>query len=103
MAKHIVITGCDRGIGKYLYQSLSKQGFRLTIGLKNADNHKHFQGDDNVTIRNLDLTSMSSVANFAGDIKDCHALINNGGVMIGSARKIHGIDETMLTNHIGYE
>lgn len=97
--KHIVITGCDKGIGKCLAQILSKQGYRLTLGFQNLKDNE-IQSSE-VTARQLNLTSMSSVERFAEEIEDCHILINNAGTMVGNIRKIHGIEETMLTNHLG--
>ena len=103
MAKHIVITGCDRGIGKYACEMLTMLGHRLTIGVKNFDDSLQSQYGENVTVRHLDLASMSSVARFAEDIKDCHTLINNGAVMRSKVHRINGVEETMLTNYLGYE
>jgi NAD(P)-dependent dehydrogenase (short-subunit alcohol dehydrogenase family) len=101
MAKHIVITGCDRGIGKCLAQMLSKQGHRLTLGFQNLEDKYEVENSSDVAARHLNLANISSVAQFAEDIKDCHVLINNAGTMVGNIRKINGVEETMLTNHLG--
>jgi len=58
----------------------------------------------NVTIHKLDLTDRLSIEAFAEEAckNDIHVLINNAGVLHQTGPTfIHGMESTLLTNHIG--
>ena len=49
----------------------------------------------------LDLTNLSSIAQFVSKIDKAHVLVNNAGAMFSTQQMVSSCELTSLTNHIG--
>lgn len=108
--KTIVITGANRGIGLATAEILAshKGQPHVILGCRAMDSCQEAAkslrastGNPNITPLELDLTNFQSIESFAKEIKTCNILINNASQMSPHRVFKHGIELTMLTNHIG--
>jgi NAD(P)-dependent dehydrogenase (short-subunit alcohol dehydrogenase family) len=110
MAKTVLVTGANRGIGQQVALVLAEQGWDVLLGSR--DRHK---GDATATrLRKttagrvkaveIDVTDQASVATAAAKLRDgairIDALVNNAGVY-GVARGPDGVARTIETNLLG--
>jgi NAD(P)-dependent dehydrogenase (short-subunit alcohol dehydrogenase family) len=110
-----VVTGASDGIGLGLAGRLAAAGAELILPVRNAD--KGSTAADGiraavpgarVDVRRLDLSSLQSVADLAGDLvaegRPVHILINNAGVMNPPQRQTtaDGFELQWGTNHLAH-
>ncbi|XP_053985946.1 retinol dehydrogenase 14 [Hylaeus volcanicus] len=112
--KTVIITGCTSGIGKETARDIAKRGARLIMACRNMDAANQFKeeliresGNNNIVTRKLDLSSLSSVREFAQQINReenrLDVLIHNAGTAEVFRKKVteDGLEMTMATNHYG--
>jgi NAD(P)-dependent dehydrogenase (short-subunit alcohol dehydrogenase family) len=110
----IVITGATSGIGKETTRVLAGKNASVIIGARNlpkaeavvAELRSEFPGSD-VSVRQLDLSNLKSVAGFAdsilADFEKLDVLINNAGIMMCPYSKTaDGFEIQIGTNHLGH-
>lgn len=113
--KVIIITGANRGIGKEAAKELAKTGAKIYMAcrdLKSAsearEEIKRETGNENIFVKELDLSSPNSIKKFAdafnNDENKLDVLINNAGLW--SDKKIiseFGVEMTFAVNVIGHQ
>ncbi|XP_055529807.1 retinol dehydrogenase 14 isoform X1 [Wyeomyia smithii] len=112
--KTIIITGANSGIGKETARDLAKRGARIILACRNMDTAKQAREEiiseypsANLILKHIDLSSLTSVRQFAQDIIATEAvidvLIHNAGVAQGFNNKVtaDGLEFTMATNCYG--
>jgi NAD(P)-dependent dehydrogenase (short-subunit alcohol dehydrogenase family) len=110
-----VLTGGSDGIGLHIAQRLAAAGAELVLPVRNrgkgeraADAIRERTPKAIVTLHDLDLSSLESVAAFGATLTDegapIHVLINNAGVMTPPTRQTtaDGIELQFGTNHLGH-
>lgn len=113
--KLAVVTGGSDGIGFGLAGRLAAAGAEVILPVRNADKGAaavdRIRGrvpDAAVSIRRLELSSLQSVADLAGELnsegRPIHLLINNAGVMNPPSRQTtaDGFELQWGTNHLGH-
>ncbi|MGH3458822.1 SDR family oxidoreductase [Aeromicrobium sp.] len=113
--KRAVVTGASDGIGLGLATRLAAAGAEVLIPVRNP--HKgeaaitkirRGNPDANVSLRELDLSSLSSVADLGETLREedqpIHILINNAGIMTPPDRQTtpDGFELQLGTNHLGH-
>jgi NAD(P)-dependent dehydrogenase (short-subunit alcohol dehydrogenase family) len=113
--KRVVVTGASDGVGLGLAARLAAAGAELVLPVRNqrkghaavariADQVPGAQ----VSLRELDLSSLASVAALGQSLRDeglpIHILINNAGVMDPPSRQttVDGFELQFGTNHLGH-
>ncbi|XP_053688780.1 retinol dehydrogenase 14-like [Sabethes cyaneus] len=112
--KTILITGANAGIGKETARDLAKRGARIIMACRNMETAKQARaeitaesGNSNLIVKHVDLSSLSSVRQFAQDINATETvidvLIHNAGVSQGFDNRVtaDGLDLTLATNCYG--
>lgn len=112
--KVVIVTGCNTGIGKETAMELARRGARLYMACRDAARCEAARleiiektQNTNVFNRTLDLSSLSSVRQFAERFKaeeqKLDILVNNAGVM-ATPRKLtaDGFEQQMGINHLGH-
>ncbi|XP_046668604.1 retinol dehydrogenase 13-like [Homalodisca vitripennis] len=111
--KTVIITGADSGIGKATAFDLAGRGARVIMAGINVDQayivRKQIIAktlNNNIIVKNVDLSDMLSVRQFAEDINRTEprldVLIHNAGVLLpGRLTTDQGLDMTFATNHFG--
>jgi len=111
--KTVIITGASAGIGEATALDLAKRGARVVMACRNEakttpvlEKIKLESGNDNVTFKQLDLSSFRSIKEFAMNFlkteNRLNILINNGGIVSKDLEfNENGIELTMMTNHVG--
>src|SRR4051812_30848581 len=110
MAKTVLITGANRGIGQQVASVLARDGWDVLVGARDR------QKGDSAAARlrkdtggrlkgvEVDVTSDASVTTAAQKLRDgairIDALVNNAGVY-GQARGPDGVARTIETNFFG--
>lgn len=113
--KLAVVTGGSDGIGAGLAARLAAAGAEVILPVRNADKGRAVADriagalpGAQVGTRRLDLSSLQSVADLAGDLaadgRPIHLLINNAGVMNPPERRttVDGFELQWGTNHLGH-
>ncbi|WP_433274588.1 SDR family oxidoreductase [Pseudonocardia xinjiangensis] len=113
--KLAVVTGASDGVGLGLAARLARAGAELVLPVRNprkgAAAVERIRADvpgAAVTLRDLDLASLDSVAALARTLGDesrpIHVLVNNAGVMTPPTRHTtaDGLELQFGTNHIGH-
>lgn len=110
----VVITGANSGIGFQTAAVLADRGARVVLAVRDVDKGKDAASritatspHADVTVQELDLTSLSSVREAADALTTTHPeidlLINNAGVMFTpKARTEDGFELQFGTNHLGH-
>uniref|UniRef100_A0A182IYN9 Uncharacterized protein n=1 Tax=Anopheles atroparvus TaxID=41427 RepID=A0A182IYN9_ANOAO len=112
--KTVIITGANSGIGKETARDLAKRGARVIMACRNMETAKQAQdeivketGNQNVIVLKLDLSSQSSVRDFAAEVlrteRKLDVLVHNAGFAetFRKSKSDDGIEFTMATNHYG--
>ena len=113
--KRAVLTGGSDGIGLVLARRLAAAGADLVLPVRTrgkgeaaaAGIRARVAGAD-ITVHSLDLSSLGSVATFAGALLDegrpIEILVNNAGVMTPPERRttVDGHELQFGTNHLGH-
>ena len=109
-----VVTGSSSGLGEESARGLSARGARVAMaardGVKNAEAVERIRAsvpDADLSVHELDLADLSSVARFAeraaGALDRIDVLINNAGVMAcPEGRTADGFETQLGTNHLGH-
>lgn len=110
----VIITGATSGLGKEATRVLAGKNASIIMAVRNINKgkvvadeiEKEFSNAD-ITVKELDLTSLTSVRIFAdGILKDYQRLdilINNAGIMMCPYSKTQdGFEIQMGTNHLGH-
>jgi len=102
----VVVTGASSGIGAITASELARAGARVVLAVRDvakgeAAAAKMAGGTD---VRQLDLTSLASVREFAtGWTGNLDILINNAGIMmVPQGRTADGFELQIGTNHLGH-
>lgn len=110
----IIITGATSGLGKEAARVLAGKNASVIMAVRNvrkgevvADGIRKEFPDADVSVRNLDLSSLVSVERFTQGIKRdferLDILVNNAGVMMCPYAKTEdGFEIQMGTNHLGH-
>ncbi|MGD1904214.1 MAG: oxidoreductase [Geitlerinemataceae cyanobacterium] len=112
--RRVIITGATSGIGKEAAWALARKKASVIIAARNvtkatrvvAEIRKYGPNAD-LTVRELDLTSLASIAAFSQSIlaefDRLDVLINNAGIMMCPYSKTDdGFEIQMGTNHFGH-
>ncbi|CAL8293045.1 unnamed protein product [Merluccius merluccius] len=89
--KTVLITGANTGIGKETARELAQRGARVVMGCRDVSRAEQAAleirvstGNQEVVVRQLDLSSLSSVRNFTTEFlateTHLHILVNNAGL-----------------------
>jgi NAD(P)-dependent dehydrogenase (short-subunit alcohol dehydrogenase family) len=102
----VVVTGASSGIGAVTSRELARAGARVVMAVRDLDKGGAVADTiaGQVEVRQLDLTSLASVRNFAKAWdEDIDILINNAGVMHApEGRTADGFELHIGTNHLGH-
>ncbi|GAY14733.1 SDR family NAD(P)-dependent oxidoreductase [Mycobacterium sp. shizuoka-1] len=109
-----VITGANTGLGYETARGLAARGARVVLAVRNLDKGKaaadlivrRYPGAD-VTVQELDLTSLASIRGAAEQLRATYdsidLLINNAGVMMTPKQTTaDGFELQFGTNHLGH-
>jgi NAD(P)-dependent dehydrogenase (short-subunit alcohol dehydrogenase family) len=109
-----VITGANTGLGYETALALAARGARVVLAVRNLDKGRSAAdlitrrnpGSD-VSLQQLDLTSLASIDEAAGQLRAAHdridLLINNAGVMMTpKSTTKDGFELQFGTNHLGH-
>jgi NAD(P)-dependent dehydrogenase (short-subunit alcohol dehydrogenase family) len=112
--KVVIITGANRGIGKEAAKEIAKLGAKVYMACRSVDlalkvrEELIFETNNkNIFVKELDLSSASSVYKFAESFKSSEdqldVLINNAGIM-SQSKKLNdrGIELTFAVNVLGH-
>jgi NAD(P)-dependent dehydrogenase (short-subunit alcohol dehydrogenase family) len=104
-----VITGANTGLGFATARALAKHGATVVLAVRDVDKGKQAAAriTGNVTVQELDLTSLESIRAAAADLHAMYPsidlLINNAGVMYTPKQTTHdGFELQFGTNHLGH-
>lgn len=109
-----VITGANTGLGYETSAALAAKGAHVVLAVRNlekgkeaADHIAHRNPGANVSLQELDLTSLESVRAAAEQLKSNYdaidLLINNAGVMVTpKSTTTDGFELQFGTNHLGH-
>ena len=112
--KTVIITGANTGIGKETAIDLAKRKAHVVMacrsverGQKAAAEVRKASGSSSVEFRHLDLSSFSSVRQFAEevlrDFPQIDVLINNAGIMrCPKWKTVDGFEMQFGVNHLGH-
>lgn len=104
-----VVTGANTGLGFETARALAEHGATVVLAVRDAEKGRQaaarISGD--VTVQELDLTSLESVRAAAADLHGTHTgidlLINNAGVMYPPKQTTRdGFELQFGTNHLGH-
>lgn len=110
-----VVTGGSDGVGFGLAERLAAAGAEVILPVRNIDKGRHAADricaavpGAQVSIHRMDLASLQSVADLAGELvaqdRPIHLLVNNAGVMNPPSRQstADGFELQWGTNHLGH-
>jgi NAD(P)-dependent dehydrogenase (short-subunit alcohol dehydrogenase family) len=113
--KLALVTGASDGIGLVIATRLAEAGAEVLMPVRNqakgaaaAEQILSQAPTAAVSVRQLDLASMSSVTDFSAELlaegRSIHILINNAGVMTPPERILtaDGFELQLATNHLGH-
>ncbi len=105
-----VVTGANTGLGFETARLLATHGATVVLAVRNLDKGKDAAARiaaPNVSVQQLDLTSLDSVRNAAAELRAAHPridlLVNNAGVMYPPKQVTQdGFELQFGTNHLGH-
>jgi NAD(P)-dependent dehydrogenase (short-subunit alcohol dehydrogenase family) len=110
--RNMIVTGGASGIGTETSRSLAAAGAAVTIAVRRPDaaeavaqRLRQETGNNEIFVRPLDLSDLSSVGAFVADWKGpVHALVNNAGIMAlpELQRTAQGCEMQFATNFLGH-
>ncbi|MGJ9371835.1 SDR family oxidoreductase [Nesterenkonia sp. CF4.4] len=113
--KIAVVTGASDGIGFVIASRLAEAGAEVIMPVRSpvkgeaaAERIRTAAGNRNVSTREMDLSSLDSVAALTDQLisegRPIHVLINNAGVMTPPTRQVtkDGFELQFGTNHLGH-
>lgn len=113
--KIAIVTGASDGIGYVIARRLAESGAEVIMPVRNsdkgeraADRIRKAAAESKVSIRALDLSSLTSVAALTDQLlkegRPIQILVNNAGVMQPPNRQVtqDGFELQFGTNHLGH-
>jgi len=112
--KTVIITGANTGIGKETATDLAKRNARVILACRSQEKGKKAEvdvrresGNNDVNFRQLDLSSFTSIREFAKEVleEESHVdiLINNAAVAVCPYTKTEdGFEMQFGVNHLGH-
>lgn len=113
--KRAVVTGASDGVGLHIAARLAAAGADVVLSVRNPrkgaaaiEEIRRRTPDALVSLRDLDLSSLPSVAALSHTLSDegepIHVLVNNAGVMTPPSRQTteDGFELQFGTNHLGH-
>src|SRR4051794_36871677 len=110
--KRAIVTGASSGIGVETARALASAGAAVTLAVRNSElgeavaaGIRTSTGNDAVTVSALDLSDLSSVADFVNAWSGpLDILVNNAGVMAIQELTLSesGHEMQFATNHLGH-
>ncbi len=104
-----VVTGANTGLGFETARALAEHGATVVLAVRDVEKGKQAAArmTGNVTVQELDLTSLESIRAAAADLHAMHVgidlLINNAGVMCTPKQTTQdGFELQFGTNHLGH-
>jgi NAD(P)-dependent dehydrogenase (short-subunit alcohol dehydrogenase family) len=104
-----IVTGANTGLGFETARMLAEHGAAVVLAVRNVEKGKRAAArmPGNVTVQELDLSSLESVRSAAADLRTTHPridlLINNAGVMYTPKQSTaDGFELQFGTNHLGH-
>ena len=112
--KVVIITGANRGIGKQAAKEIAKLGAKVYMACRSLDSANEAKDEiiketknENVFVRELDLSSVELIKRFVDSFKNeeprCYVLINNAGIT-SRTKKLNGagVEFTFAINVLGH-
>ena len=103
-----VVTGANTGLGFETARALAEHGATVVLAVRNIEKGKQAAArmDGDVTVLELDLSSLESVRTAAAELHAEHPridlLVNNAGVMFTPKQTTpDGFELQLGTNHLG--
>ncbi len=113
--KRAIVTGANVGLGFQTARELARAGAQVVMACRSvergqaaADKIKAEQPGAQVSVAQLDLSSLASVRKFAGDVlaagEPLDILVNNAGIMMLPKREVSpdGFELQLATNYLGH-
>ncbi|MCW2543803.1 MAG: short-chain dehydrogenase [Frankiales bacterium] len=101
MTRTVVITGGNSGIGLEAAKALTARGADVVLACRDLERAR--KAAPGMTVRELDLTDLDSVAIFAQETEKVDVLLCNAGIMGGHFQvTAQGFERQMGTNHLGH-
>ena len=103
--RRFVVTGASSGLGLQTARVLAERGAAVVLAVRNPEKGRAvaatLTGD--VTVCRLDVSSLTSVREFAEQVGPVDVLVNNAGVMaVPYALTVDGFETQLATNHLGH-
>lgn len=107
-----IITGADGGMGRWITKAFAKEGLDVIMACRDLENAEPIAEkvrtdtrNDNVEVRKIDLSSMSSVYAFIEALRKenrhISVLMNNAGILTTKARPTEdGLETLVSVNYI---
>jgi len=92
-----VVTGASSGIGAATARALSGEGYNVILGARRLDRLEELVAEIGGEAIALDVTDLSSIADFAAAVDQCDVLVNNAGGALGLDPLAEADDEKWLT------
>jgi NAD(P)-dependent dehydrogenase (short-subunit alcohol dehydrogenase family) len=102
-----LVTGANKGIGKHIAGQLADRGFTVYLGSRDPERGRRAVAElgGRTRLLVLDVTDPSSVAAAADQVAELDVLVNNAGIMAGTASApdtdLDSIRRTYETNVFG--
>ncbi len=77
--KTVVITGSGNDLGKAIVRKFANEGFNVVAAMFDLKNGVEFDGLDNVSVVQLDVTDLGQIEDFMHGVDVVDVLINNAG------------------------
>ena len=111
--KVVIITGCNRGIGKATALELAKRGGKIYFACRNEEaalealnEIEDLTKNENLYFLHLDLASFESIREFSKRFHEVEGrldiLINNAGAFSPLQRTSDGIEMNLAVNYLGH-
>lgn len=111
--RRFVITGSNGGLGLETARILGSRGAEIVMACRSVEKGKMAarslpgHGEGRVSVRQVDVSDLSSVASFVADLVDegrpVDVLINNAGVLgLPRALSADGVEMHFATNYLGH-
>ena len=105
--RRFVVTGATSGIGLLTAQVLVHRGAEVVLAVRNpekgAEVAARMTGPGRAVVERLDVSDLTSVAEFADRVGDVDVLVNNAGILgVAQGTSVDGVELHLATNHLGH-